>query len=144
MSCLSARLFSSPISSRHSPVQLDLVNLRPGIHNGLRRPGEPSRAGRPGAASGASEDGEAYVLVTHVPRPADARADIVSFTSNRTPGRLTAVEWFTNPTYARTLVAKMRKPSGEIPRYYQVVLKVRGTRAARPPKRLTSLHHELQ
>jgi hypothetical protein len=126
---------------RGTPVQLDLVNLRPGIHNNRPRAGEPSLL-TDQVPSGASEDGEAYVLVTHVPGPLRT-TDIVSFTSNRTPGRLTAVEWFTNPTYARTLVAKMRKPSGEIPRYYQVVLKVK-YKAGVPTETSYVLHHELQ
>jgi hypothetical protein len=44
---------------------------------------------------------------------------------NRTPARLAAVEWFTEPQYARTLVSKLKKPDGTLPRYYQVVLRVK-------------------
>ena len=35
------------------------------------------------------------------------------------------VQAFTDAAFAKTLVAKMKKPDGSLPRYYQVVLKVR-------------------
>jgi hypothetical protein len=35
------------------------------------------------------------------------------------------VQAFTDPTFAATLVSKMKDASGNLPRYYQVVLKVR-------------------
>jgi hypothetical protein len=123
------------------PVQLDLVNARPGIHNNRPRAGEPSLL-RDEVPTGASEDGEAYALVTHVPGPLRT-SYIESFTSNRTPGRLAAVGWYTNPVYARTLAEKLRKKSGEIPRYYQVVLKVK-YKAGVPTETSYVLHHELQ
>lgn len=104
------------------PVQLEFSNARPGIHILHPRPGEPAILVDQ-FPSGYSEDGEAYVLVTHVPGPLGT-SEIESFTSNRTAGRLTAVQWFTDPAYARTLVGKLRNASGQIPRYYQVVLKV--------------------
>jgi hypothetical protein len=125
---------------RNLPVQLDLVNARPGIHNLHPGPGEPALLVDQ-LPQGSSEDGEVYVLVTHVPGPLRT-SDVESFTSNRTPGRLTAVEWFTDPSYARTLVAKMRKPSGEIPRYYQVVLKVKFKNGV-PTETSYLLHHEV-
>jgi hypothetical protein len=125
---------------RNLPVQLDLVNARPGIHNLHPGPSEPALLVDQ-LPQGSSEDGEVYVLVTHVPGPLRT-SDVESFTSNRTPGRLTAVEWFTNPSYARTLVGKMRKPSGEIPRYYQVVLKVKFKNGV-PTETSYVLHHEV-
>lgn len=123
------------------PVQLDLVNLRPGIHNLHPRPGEPAILSDQ-LPAGTAEDGEAHVLVTHVPGPLGS-TEIESFTSNRTPGRIAAVEWFTNPEYARTLISKLRKPSGELPRYYQVVLKVK-FKAGVPTETSYVLHREVQ
>jgi hypothetical protein len=52
------------------------------------------------------------------------------------------VEWFTDPVYARALVARLRKPSGEIPRYYQVVLRVKFKDGV-PTSTSYVLHHEL-
>lgn len=123
------------------PVQLDLVNARPGIHNLHPRPGEPALLSDQ-IPTGSSEDGEAYVLITHIPGPLGT-SEVETFTSNRTPGRLAAVEWFTDPSYARILVSKLRKPSGEIPRHYQVVLKVK-YKAGVPTETSYVFHHELQ
>ena len=89
----------------------------------------------------AAEDGEAHVLVTHVPGPLGT-SEIEVFTSNRTPGRIAAIEWFTNPAYARTLLGKMRKPNGEIPRYFQVVLKVK-FKAGVPTETSYVMHREV-
>jgi hypothetical protein len=122
------------------PVKLDLVNARPGIHNLHPRPGEPEILSDQ-LPTGSAEDGEAYVLVTHMPGPL-ATSEVESFTSNRTPGRLAAVQWFTDPTYARLLINKLRKPSGEVPRHYQVVLKVK-YKAGVPTETSYVFHHEL-
>jgi hypothetical protein len=126
---------------RRLPVQLDFVNARPGIHNNHPRPGEPAVLSDQ-IPTGTSEDGEAYVLITHVPGPLRT-TEIESFTSNRTPGRLAAVGSFTNPAFAQALLAKVRKPSGAIPRYYQIVLKVK-YKAGVPTETSYVLHHELQ
>jgi len=123
------------------PVHLDLINARPGIHNLHPRPGEPALLVDQ-LPQGAEEDGEVHVLVTHVPGPLGT-SEVESFTANRTPGRLTAVEWFTNPSYARTLIDKLRKPSGEMPRYYQVVLKVK-FKGGVPTETSYVLHHEVR
>jgi hypothetical protein len=98
---------------RGLPVRLDLQNARPGIHNLRPRGGEPTILSDQ-LPTGTVEDGEAYVLVTHVPGPLGT-GYVESFTSNRTPGRIAAVEWFTNPAYARILLSKLRKPNGALP-----------------------------
>ena len=38
---------------------------------------------------------------------------------------MAAVEAVTDPVLARTLVSKLRQPAGTLPRYYQVVLRVK-------------------
>jgi hypothetical protein len=70
------------------------------------------------------DSGEVYALITHVPGPV-GRSDILSFCSNHNPGALAAVDWFTNPDLVRIVASKIRKPTGSLPRFYQVVLKVR-------------------
>ena len=122
------------------PVRLELVNARPGIHNLHPAPGEPAILSDK-LPTGTAEDGEVHVLVTRVPGPLGT-SQVESFTSNRTPGRIAAVEWFTNPAYARTLVNKLRKPDGQIPRYYQVVLKVK-FKAGVPTETSYVLHREV-
>ena len=123
------------------PVQLELQNARPGIHNLAPRAGEPELLSDV-FPTGTSEDGETYVLITHVPGPLGT-SEVVSFTSNRTPGRLAAVEWLTEPNYARVLVTKLRGNSGKMPRYYQVVLRVK-YKAGVPTETSYVFHHELK
>jgi hypothetical protein len=123
------------------PVKLDLDNSRPGIHNLHPHAGEPTLLSDT-IPTGSSEDGEAYALVTHVSGPLGT-SEVESFTSNRTPGRLAAVQWLTDPAMARTLVSKIRRSSGEIPRHYQVVLKVK-YKAGVPTETSYVFHHELQ
>jgi len=122
------------------PARLDLVYARGGIRNDRPAPGEEHQY-LDQTPTGPAEDGEVYALVTHLPGPRGA-TEITSFNSNRTPGRLAAVDWFTDPMYARTLVARLRKPSGEIPRYYQVVLRVKFKDGV-PTSTSYVLHHEL-
>ena len=43
---------------------------------------------------------------------------------NASPDTFAAAEWLTQPWRAKELLGHLRTPGGEIPRYYQVVLKV--------------------
>jgi hypothetical protein len=70
------------------------------------------------------ESGEMYALVSHLPGPL-GRSDILSFISNYNPGTQAAVAWLTSPDLVRTLAAKIQKPNGRLPRFYQLILKVR-------------------
>ena len=108
-----------------SPVTLEFGNARApsGIAVLHPRPGDPAKY-TDALPDGPAETGEVYALATHIPGPRRT-TDITAFTGNRTPARLAAVEWFTEPQYAKTLVNKMRKPDGTLPSYYQVVLRVK-------------------
>src|SRR5204863_8709216 len=125
---------------RGLPVKLDLDNSPPGIHNRAPRSGEPEVLSDT-VPTGVSDDGETYVLITHAPGPL-GNGEVESFTSRRTPGRLAAVQWVTDPNYARVLVRKLRENSGRMPRYYQVVLKVT-YRAGVPTETSYVFHHEI-
>ncbi len=112
------------VHSRGMSVQPQLIPVRGGVQNLTPGPGEPAmfsdQYGPPG-----TENGEFYVVVTHIPGPTGT-SNILSFTSNRAPGFVGGVQWFTNANLANTLVDKMRKtPSGEIPLYYQILLKAK-------------------
>jgi len=112
------------------PVRLPLELKQGGVRVLDPRPGEPAflHDAFPSIVerevSSTPDDGEAYALITHAPGPLGA-GDVGSFSSNRSPGTAAAAQSFTNPAWARTLVTKLRKSSGELPRYYQIVLKVR-------------------
>jgi len=103
----------------------EFVQVPAGIRNLRPRPGEQTLFAdqSPGATP---DNGEVYALISHTPGPL-GNTDIESFTSNRTWGRQGAVQSFTDPALARIIVNKLRRPSGEIPRYYQIVVKVKFT-----------------
>lgn len=123
------------------PIQQELIQDRDGTHILHPKPGEPSIL-RDRLPTGIPEDGEVYALVTHTSGPLGT-TDVESITSNRTPGRVGAIKWFTDPALAQAVVAQMRNPSGEIPRYYQLVLKVKFKDGV-PTDTTYVLHRELQ
>ena len=82
-----------------------------------------------------------YALVTLTPGPLGKTA-VLSFLRNRTWGRLGAIRSFTDPALARALVTKLREPSGEMPRSYQIVLRVE-FRDGVPTNVCYVLHREL-
>jgi hypothetical protein len=108
---------------REMPIRPQLIAVPNGIENLNPSPGEP-RLFPDRYSTAPTEQGEVYALITHLPGPL-GNSDVESFTSNRGPGYVAAVQWFTDPVSARALVAKLRKSSGELPKYYQVVLKVK-------------------
>jgi hypothetical protein len=124
------------------PVDVDFLNAGSGIQNLHPRVGEPSRFVDTASGTELTADGEYYALITHVPGPL-GKYDVESFTGGRTAVRLGAVQWFTDATYARILINKMKKPSGELPRYYQVVLKVKFKDGV-PTETSFILYHELR
>ena len=72
-----------------------------------------------------TETGVVYALVTHLPGPLGSN-EVDSFTSNRSAGYVAAVQAFADPKFAKTVVAKLKDTyGGRMPRYYQVVLRVR-------------------
>lgn len=100
-----------------------LLQTPEGIRNLNPRAGEPAFFADKRFGS-APNDGEAYALVSHAPGPLGSGV-IQTFTSSRTWGREGAVQAFTNAALARSLVNKLRKPSGQIPRYYQILVRVK-------------------
>lgn len=105
------------------PLELPLVPVLEGVKNMQPQAGEPAIF-TDNFSTAPSEEGVAYALVTHLPGPLRSH-DIESFTSNRSAGYLGAIRSFTDQRSARELVAKLKGPNGEMPRYYQVLFKVR-------------------
>jgi hypothetical protein len=114
---------------RGLPFQLDILLEEGGIRVLHPRPGEPARLDDSypnilGTQTPSVPDsGEVYAVITHTPGPLGS-GDLISFCANHSPGTLGAVQGFTNPVLAKTLVEKLRKGDGELPRYYQLALKV--------------------
>jgi hypothetical protein len=105
------------------PINRQIVLDPEGIRNLNPRPGEP--AFLPDRVSHKPQDGdESLALISHTPG-LYGNGDIISLSGNQISSVMAAVQALTDPTLARTFVAKMKNSRGALPRYYQVVLKVK-------------------
>ena len=101
----------------------ELVLEADGIRNLSPQPGEPTflaDSGQPNSPGGE----ETYALVSHV-QGLYGNGDILYLSGNQIAGTMAAVRALTDPTLARMLVAKLKTPAGNIPRFYQMALRVR-------------------
>lgn len=105
------------------PEDRQLVLSAEGIRNVSPRPGEPALLADTTPAD-PQDPAESYALVSHFPG-LNGNGELLYFSGNKTPAVMGAVQAFTDPAFARTLVARMKTPGGSLPRFYQVVLKVR-------------------
>lgn len=87
-----------------------------GIRNLKPQPGEP-------AFVSDSDSDEGHALISLVPG-IYGHGELLYFSGNQISSVTAAVQAFTDPALAKTLVEKLATPSG-FPRYYQVVLKVK-------------------
>jgi len=94
-----------------------------GIRNMNPLPGEQDFfADRP--PKDAMDTEESYALISRVPG-LYGNGEVLYLSGNRISSITGEVQAFTDAVFARTLVSKMKKPDGSLPRYYQVVLKIR-------------------
>jgi hypothetical protein len=103
------------------PLERELVPVQGGIRNLHPRPGEPVLFQD---HLSTSAEGEVFALVSQMPGPLGTSV-VEAISGSRTWANMGAVKFLTDPEFARMLVKKLRTPSGALPRYYQVVLKVR-------------------
>jgi hypothetical protein len=121
-----ARVFNDQL--RKLPVHLKLALREDGIHEleaksndaALFADNFPSINGD---QSTLSDDGTVYALVSRMPGPLGS-GYIQTFSSNHSPGTEGAVKFFTKPSFADQLIAKLRKSDRRLPRFFQVVIKV--------------------
>jgi hypothetical protein len=66
---------------------------------------------------------EDYALIYHLPGLHD-HGEIMMLGSASTEGTWAAVEYVTRPAHARDLVDRLKLPSGQLPRSYQVMIRV--------------------
>jgi hypothetical protein len=130
-----------------SPIERQFAVDASSIRNIHPKPGEPAAfkdEHSMGTSSplGFSEDGDVYAVITVGPGPS-ATSNILSFESNVTPARLGAVQWFTEAELASKLVEKLQDTTGKLPRYYQVVIRVK-YKDAIPVESAYVAHRELQ
>jgi hypothetical protein len=109
-----------------APVETPLLPVNEGIRNLHPGPNEPA-VFLDRYSTAPTEEGVAYALVTHLPGPLGGN-DVESFTSSRAAGYVAAVKAFTDPSFVRTLITELKRScGGKMPRYYQVLLKVKFT-----------------
>ena len=94
-----------------------------GVHNLHPKAGEPELFGD-SLSPGSKQVIESYALITHVPG-LNAKGDILYISGSHTFDVTAGVEAFTDPGQAKMLVTSLRKRDGTLPRYYQIVLRVR-------------------
>lgn len=106
------------------PIMPQLLPVLDGVKNPHPAPGEQSLY-TDDYQTAPNETGVVYALITHMPGPLGSN-DVDSFTSNRSAGYVAAVQAFADPKFAKTVVEKLKTTyGGRMPRYYQVVLRVR-------------------
>ena len=104
------------------PVHEELTLEASGIHNLHPAKGEPEFFSDPKGKTGDIQ--ESFALITHAPG-VNAKGDVLYLSGNHSSSVSAGVEAFTDPLLAGKMVQGMRKSDGKLPRYYQVVLKVR-------------------
>jgi len=102
----------------------ELVMESAGIRNLHPAPGEPAFFPNPPARSVNSTVDESYALITHTPG-VKGKGDVLYLSGTHASSPTAGVEAFTDPALARTVVEHLRKPGGKLPRYYQILLKVK-------------------
>jgi hypothetical protein len=104
------------------PVRGDFIADKAGIRNLRPLAREPQLYVDP--PDHQESDGEGLELISVLPGPM-GRTTVVGFSGNHAWGVIGAVQSLTDPAFARTVVAKLKLPSGEIPPFYQIVIKIR-------------------
>jgi hypothetical protein len=104
------------------PANTEFVADEAGIRNLHPLAGEPQLYADP--PDHQQSDGEALELISVLPGPM-GRTTVMGFSGNHAWGVIGSVQSLTYPAFARTLVKKLRASSGEIPSYYQIVIKIR-------------------
>jgi len=105
------------------PVDQQIVLEPGGIRNLSPRPGEPVFLSEQPPRDG-QDIQESHALITLTPG-LYGKGEILYLSGNQVSSVMAAVQAFTDPALARTLVSKMRAASGALPRYYQTVLDVK-------------------
>jgi hypothetical protein len=111
------------LQTKDIPVTLDLVMNHDSIQNLRPRPGEPMvlQGSWPSKSPYVVED---YALISRLPG-LQGRGEILIVAAYSTEGTDAAVQYVTKADFARELVRRLRLPSGELPEYFQVVVKAR-------------------
>jgi hypothetical protein len=102
------------------------------------RPGEPAYLPDK-LVQGKTAEGETHALISRTPGLSGV-GELLVIAGNASADSFAAAEWLTQPLRARELVQRLRTQSGEIPRYFQVVIKV-GFKQGIPVESSYVFHH---
>jgi hypothetical protein len=100
---------------------LELRLAKDGIHNLRPRAGEPALIADKADENGDTE--ETYALITHAPG-LHGNGENLYLSGNQISSVMAGVQAFTDPAIAHAVFSKM-KHDGSIPRFYQLVLRIR-------------------
>jgi hypothetical protein len=106
------------------PLKEELVLEPDGIRNIHPVNGEPAFLGNPPPRSAKSTVDDSYTLITHAPG-VHGKGDVLYLAGTNAFSPTAGVEAFTDPILARSIVSRMRKADGKLPRYYQILLAVK-------------------
>jgi hypothetical protein len=107
---------------QETALERDIVIEADGIRNRKPRPGEPGFL-EDRIVPGKTNEGETHALITRAPAPSGV-GEFLVIAGNASSDTFAAAEWLTQQWRVRQLVARLRNPSGQVPKYFQVVLKV--------------------
>jgi hypothetical protein len=134
-------LFLGPLTGareiRALRVDQEILLEPNGIRNLHPRPGEPAFIPEGPGARG-PEDLDTYSLISVVPG-IRGKGEILSLSGNQISSVTAGAQALTDPSVAKMLVDRMKTPSGAIPRYFQVVLRVRSMDGV--PTRISYVFH---
>ena len=103
------------------PIPRDFIIEGGSLQNLRPRDGEQRSYGEVWSAD-KSAILEGYALITRLPG-LHGRGEMTMLAASSTEGTWAAVEYVTQAPYAQDLVGRLRTPSGDLPRSYQVVIK---------------------
>jgi hypothetical protein len=113
-----------------------------GIRNLHPRPGEPAfvpeATGAPAGRKGGEDSLDTYSLISRVPG-LRGKGEILSLSGNQISSVMAGAQALTDPSVAKMLVSKLKKADGSMPRYFQVVLRVRSMDGV--PTEITYMFH---
>lgn len=117
----------APSASRQRqalPSTEELVLETSGIRNLHPAQGETAFYANPPPRGATSTVDESYALITRAPG-VNGKGDVLYLSGTNAFSPAAGVVAFTDASIARSLVSRMRKADGKLPRYYQVLLTVK-------------------
>ena len=106
------------------PLKEELVLEAQGIRNLHPVNGESAFFPSPPPRAANSTVDESYALITHAPG-VHGKGDVLYLSGTHAFSPAAGVEALTDSSLARSIVVRMRKPDGKMPRYYQILLAVK-------------------